>query len=68
MARRDLPLGQQVHAMLKGSGHEAAQQHALGLGQPDLFDRVQAVAFEEPVPSFLAFRTLRHVPASSTAV
>lgn len=53
MARRDLPLGQQVHAMLKGSGHEAAQQHALGLGQPDLFDRVQAVAFEEPVPSFL---------------
>ena len=53
MARRDLPLGQQVHAMLKGSGQDAAQQHALGLGQPDLFDRVQAVAFEEPVPSFL---------------
>ena len=53
MARRDLPLGQQVHAMLKGSGQDAAQQHALELGQPDLFDRVQAVAFEEPVPSFL---------------
>ena len=53
MAPRDLPLGQQVHAMLKGSGQDAAQQHALGLGQPDLFDRVQAVAFEEPVPSFL---------------
>ena len=53
MAHRDLPLGQQVHAMLKGSGQDAAQQHALGLGQPDLFDRVQAVAVEEPVPSFL---------------
>jgi hypothetical protein len=53
VSRRDLPLGQQVHAMLKGSGQNAAQQHALGLGQPDLFDRVQAVAFEEPVPSFL---------------
>lgn len=53
MARRDLPLGQQVHAMLKGSGQSAAQQHALELGQPDLFNRVQAVAFEEPVPSFL---------------
>jgi hypothetical protein len=53
VARRDLPLGQQVHAMLKGSGQDAAQQHARGLGQPDLFDRVQAVAFEEPVPSFL---------------
>jgi hypothetical protein len=53
VAPRDLPLGQQVHAMLKGSGQDAAQQHALGLGQPDLFDRVQAVAFEEPVPSFL---------------
>jgi hypothetical protein len=39
--------------MLKGSGQDAAQQHALELGQPDLFDRVQAVAFEEPVPSFL---------------
>ena len=39
--------------MLKGSGQDAAQQHALGLGQPDLFDRVQAVAFEEPVPNFL---------------
>ena len=53
MARIDLPLGQQVHAVLKGSGQNAAQQHAFELGQPDLFDRVQAVAFEEPVPSFL---------------
>jgi hypothetical protein len=53
VARRDLPLGQQVHAVLKGSGQDAAQQHAFELGQPDLFDRVQAVAFEEPVPNFL---------------
>ena len=53
MAHRELPLGQQVHAVLKGSGQDAAQQHALQLGEPALFDRVQAVAFEEPVPSFL---------------
>lgn len=53
MVARDLPLGQQVHAVLKGWGQDAAQQHALELGQPDLFNRVQAVAFEEPVPSFL---------------
>ena len=53
MARRELPLGQQVHALLKGSGQSAAQQHAAELGEPDLFDRVQAVAFEEPIPSFL---------------
>jgi hypothetical protein len=51
--RRELPLGQQVHAVLRGSGQSAAQQHAVELGQPELFDRVQAVAFEEPVPSFL---------------
>jgi hypothetical protein len=53
VARRELPLGQQVHAVLKGSGESAAQQHAFELGQPELFDRVQAVAFEEPIPSFL---------------
>lgn len=53
MPRRELPLGQQVHAVLLGSGHEAAQKHAIDLGQPDLFDRVQAVALEEPVPNFL---------------
>lgn len=53
MARRELPLGQQVHALLRGSGQHAAQQHAFELGEPELFDRVQAVAFEEPVPSFL---------------
>jgi hypothetical protein len=53
VARHGLPLGQQVHALLKGSGQTAAQQHALELGEPELFDRVQAVAFEEPIPSFL---------------
>lgn len=53
MPRRVVPLGQQIHAVLLDSGHEAAQQHAAGLGQPDLFDRVQAVALEEPVPNFL---------------
>ena len=53
MAQRPLPLGQQVHALLKGSGQNAAQQHAFELGEPELFDRVQAVAFEEPIPSFL---------------
>ena len=53
MARRELPLGQQVHALLKGSGLNAAQQHALELGESEVFDRVQAVASEEPIPSFL---------------
>lgn len=50
---RELPLGKQVHAILLGSGQEAAQQHATDLGQPDLFERVQAVALGEPIPSFL---------------
>jgi hypothetical protein len=53
LIRRGLPLGQQVHALLRGAGVSAAQLHANQLGQPDLFDRVQAVALEEPVPSFL---------------
>ena len=51
--RNKLPLGQQVHALLKGEGEQAARLHAQGLGHPDLFDRVQAVALEEPTPSFL---------------
>lgn len=50
---RELPLGQQVHALLVGSGAAAAQKHATSLGQPDLFERVQAIAAEEPIPSFL---------------
>ena len=48
-----LPPGQQVHAVLRVDGQGAARDHAVALGQPDLFDRVQAVALEEPVPSFL---------------
>ena len=51
--RNRLPLGQQVHALLKGEGESAARLHANELGHPDLFDRVQAVALEEPIPSFL---------------
>lgn len=51
--KNKLPLGQQVHALLKGEGESAARLHANGIGHPDLFDRVQAVAFEEPTPSFL---------------
>ena len=48
-----LPLGQQVHAVLRVEGQGAARDHATSLGQPDLFDRVQAIALEEPIPSFL---------------
>ena len=47
------PLGQQVHAVLVGEGQGAARLHADQLGQPDIFERVQAVALEEPTPSFL---------------
>ncbi len=53
MAKTKLPLGQQVHAVLRGEGQGAAREHATSLGQPDLFERVQAVALEEPIPSFL---------------
>ena len=50
---RDIARGHQIHAVLKGAGAVPAQQRALELGEPDLFDRVQAIALEEPVPSFL---------------
>ncbi len=53
VAMNKVPLGQQVHALLRGEGQGAARQHAQLHGQPDLFDRVQAVALEEPTPSFL---------------
>ena len=53
MLRGKLPLGQQVHAVLQGEGEGAAREHALLLGQPGLFERVHAVALEEPMPSFL---------------
>ena len=53
MTSAKLPLGQQVHAVLRIDGRRAAREHATSLGHPDLFDRVQAVALEEPIPSFL---------------
>ena len=48
-----LPLGRLVHATLIAQGANAAAVLAREAGQPDLFDRVQAVASEDPVPSFL---------------
>ena len=53
MTKGKLPLGQQIHAVLRLDGQGAARDHATLIGQPDLFDRVQAVALEEPIPSFL---------------
>jgi hypothetical protein len=47
------PLGQQVHLTLVRDGRDAALALARGAGQPDLFDRVDAVAGEPPSPSFL---------------
>jgi hypothetical protein len=46
-------LGQKVHAALVSQGRDAAQALALEAGQPDLFERVNAVASEDPAPSFL---------------
>lgn len=47
------PLGKQVHLALVLHGAEAASALARDAGQPDLFDRVSAVALETPAPSFL---------------
>lgn len=47
------PLGHLVHAALIGRGADAAEEIAREAGQPDLFERVRAVAYEDPVPSFL---------------
>ena len=47
------PLGQQVHLTLVQRGRDAALALARGAGQPDLLDRVEAVAGEPPIPSFL---------------
>ena len=47
------PLGKQVHAALVAGGRDVALAIAQEAGQPDLFDRVNAVACESPVPSFL---------------
>jgi len=47
------PLGHQIHLTLVRHGPDAARAHARDAGQPDLFERVSAVADEEPTPSFL---------------
>lgn len=47
------PLGQQVHLALVQHGAAAAVAVARAAGQPDLFDRVSAVASETPSPNFL---------------
>jgi len=47
------PIGQQVHLALVQHGAAAAVAIARAAGQPDLFDRVSAVAGETPSPSFL---------------
>jgi hypothetical protein len=47
------PLGQQIHLTLVRDGRDAALALARSAGQPDLFDRVNAVAGETPTPSFL---------------
>jgi hypothetical protein len=47
------PLGQQIHLALVRDGGDAAQALARNAGQPDLFERVNAVAGEAPSPSFL---------------
>ena len=47
------PLGQQVHLALVQRGPQAAAAIARDAGQPDLFERVSAVAGETPSPSFL---------------
>lgn len=50
---REPPLGQRIHAVLVTQGRDAAVKLAHDVGQPDLFERIQAVAAEEPAPSFL---------------
>ena len=48
-----LPLGQRVHTTLISRGPKAAITLAHEAGHPDLFDRVSAVAAEDPAPNFL---------------
>ena len=47
------PLGQRIHFTLVHNGRDAALALAREAGQPDLFDRVSAVADDVPTPSFL---------------
>jgi hypothetical protein len=46
-------LGQQIHLALVNRGPDAALAAARAAGEPDLFERVSAVAGENPAPSFL---------------
>jgi hypothetical protein len=46
-------LGQRIHSVLITQGSQAAAAFAEQEGHPDLFQRVHAVASEEPSPSFL---------------
>ncbi len=48
-----LPLGQKVFTELNNSGPTQAAELARLSGAPTVFDRVSAVASEDPVPSFL---------------
>jgi len=50
---RKLPLGQQIHLALVQQGRDGALAIAQAAGQPDLFDRVNVVASEQPIASFL---------------
>jgi hypothetical protein len=50
---REPPLGQRIYTVLVTQGRDAAVKLAHDIGQPDLFDRIQAVANEEPAASFL---------------
>ncbi len=47
------PIGQRIHTTLIAKGPQAAAALAQEVGQPDLFDRVNAVASEDPAPNFL---------------
>jgi hypothetical protein len=48
-----LPLGQKVYTALNSAGPVHAAEIARLSGDPNVFDRVSAVANEDPVPSFL---------------
>ena len=69
MATATLALGHQVHAVLRLEGQPALlREHSSvpsSSAQPDLFDRVQAVALEEPIPSFLHSALVCHVACRS---
>ena len=47
------PLGQRVHLTLVQNGRDPALAVARDAGQPDLFDRVDAVASKPPITNFL---------------